>query len=90
MDFHKTRTFRFQSYFLKMFLSFNEEILQLPEMVLTKEMNRDYTKFINFLMYEVYNAIFQKKFPIVLPKMNKILHLSIKKRIGDCFFFSKR
>ena len=30
MDFHKTKTFRFQSYLLKMFLSFNEENLQLP------------------------------------------------------------
>ena len=50
-----------------MFLSFNEENLQLPEMVLTEEMNRDYTKFTNFLMSEVYSAIFQKKLPRVLP-----------------------
>ena len=52
-----------------MFLSFNEDNLQLPEMVLTEEMNKDYTKFMNFLMSEVYNAIFQKKLPRVLPQM---------------------
>ena len=36
VDFHKTRSFIFQSYLLKMFLSFNEENLYLPEMVLTE------------------------------------------------------
>ena len=40
MDFHKTKNFIFQSYLLKMFLSFNEENLELPKMVLTKEMNK--------------------------------------------------
>ena len=34
MDFHKTKTFIFQSYLLKMFLSFNEENVQLLEVVL--------------------------------------------------------
>ena len=58
MDFRRTKTFRFQSYLLKMFLSFNEENLQLPEMVLTEEMSKDYSKFMNFLMSEIYNAIF--------------------------------
>ena len=66
-----------------MFLSFNEENLQLPEMVLTDEMNRDYIKFIKFLMSEVYNAIFQKNLPRVLPEMRSILQFSIEKRIGD-------
>ena len=66
-----------------MFLSFNEENLQLPEMVLTEEMNGDYTKFMNFLMSEVYNAIFQKKLPRVLPEMKNILQLFTEKRIGD-------
>ena len=66
MHFHKTSTFIFQSYLLKMFLSFNEENLQLPEMVLTEEINRDYTKFMNFLMFEMYSGSFQKKFPRVL------------------------
>ena len=87
MDFHKTRSFRFQSYLLKMFLSFNEDNLQLPEMVSTKEMNGDYTKFMNFLMSEVCVAIFQKKLPKVLPEMKTILQLSTEKRIGDWFLF---
>ena len=61
---------------MKMFLSFNEENLQLPEMLLTKEMNRDYSKFMNFLMSEVYNAFFQKKLPGVLPQMTEMLQFS--------------
>ena len=73
MDFHKIGTFIFQSYLLKMFLSFNEDNLQLPEMVLTGERNRDYTKFKNSLMYEVYSSIFQKKLPRVLLEMKTIL-----------------
>ena len=85
MDFHKTRTFRFQSYLLKMFLSFNEENLQLPEMILTEEMVKHYTKFMNFLMSKVYNAIFQKKLPRALPEMKNILRISTKKMIGDWF-----
>ena len=42
-------------------------------MVLTKEMNKDYTKFMKFLMSGVYTAIFQKKIPRVLPEMRSIL-----------------
>ena len=42
-------------------------------MVLTDEMKRDYTKFMNFLMSEVYSAIFQKKFSRVLLEMKNIL-----------------
>ena len=52
-------------------------------MELTDEMNRDYIKFIKFLMSEVYNAIFQKKLPRVLLEMRSILQFSIEKRIGD-------
>ena len=89
MDLHKTRTFRFQSYLLKMFLSFNEENLQLPEMILTKQMIKDYTKFMNFLMSKVYNAIFQKKLPRVLLEMKNILRISTEKRIGDWFLLEQ-
>ena len=73
MDFDRTKTFRFQSYLLKMFLSFNEENLQLPEMVLTEEMSKDYSKFMKFLMSEIYNAIFQKRMPRVLREMRTTL-----------------
>ena len=72
-----------------MFLSFNEENLHLPEMVLTEEMNRDYSKFMNFLMSEVYNALFQKMLPGVLPQMMEMLQFSPEKRIGDWFLFEQ-
>ena len=72
-----------------MFLSFNEENLQLPEMLLTEEMIKYYTKFMNFLMSEVYTAIFQKKLPRVLPEMRNKLHLSTEKIIGDWFLFEQ-
>ena len=49
-------------------------------MVLTKEMNRYYTNFMNFLMSEVYNVIFQKKLPRVLPEMRNILQIYTQKR----------
>ena len=39
VEFHKTRGFRYQSFFVKMFLYFNEENLQFPKMVLTNKMN---------------------------------------------------
>ena len=87
VDFDKTRCFKFQSYLMKMFLSFNEENLQLPEMLLTKEMNRDYSKFMNFLMSEVYNAFFHKKFPRVIPHMKEMLQFSPEKRIGEQLLF---
>ena len=72
-----------------MFLSFNEENLQLPEMILTEEMIKDYTKFMNLLMSEVYNAIFQKKLHRVLPEMKNILWISTEKRIGDWFLLEQ-
>ena len=58
LDFHNTRCFRFQSYLVKMFLFFNEENLQFPKMVLTDEMNRYFSKYMKFLMSEVYNVFF--------------------------------
>ena len=63
MHLGKTKTFRFQAYLLKMFLSHNEENLHLPEMVLTKEMRKYYIDFMNFLMEEIYNVMSRKDFP---------------------------
>ena len=40
-------------------------------------------------MSEVYNAIFQKKLPIVLPEMKNILRISTEKRIGDWFLLEQ-
>ena len=67
INFHKTRNFRFQSFLQRIFLTFNEDNLQLPEMVITNEMSRYYCKFMNFLMAPVYNVFFQEKLPRVLP-----------------------
>ena len=59
VDFHQTRTFNFQYFLLNMFVSFNEENLQLTEMTTTDEIRRDYIKFMKFLMSEFYSAFFQ-------------------------------
>ena len=68
-----------------MFLTFNEDNLQLPKMVITDEMSRCYCNFMNFLMALVYNVFFQERLPRVLPKMKEILQLSPERRIGDWF-----
>ena len=65
--------FQISIFVLKMFLESNEENLQLPEMVITDQMSRDYSKFMNFLMAKVYNNLFQNKFPRVLPEMKEML-----------------
>ena len=53
VNFHNTKHFRFQSYMVIMFLFFNEENMQLPEMILTAEINNDFFKYMNILMAEV-------------------------------------
>ena len=73
VGFPKIRTFIFLSYLLRMFLSFNEENLQLPEMVITEVINMDYSKFMNFLMSEFYIYFFYKRLPKVLPQLREIL-----------------
>ena len=70
-----------------MFLAHNEENLQLPEMVLTKERSKDYMNFMNFLMAAICNGIFQERFPRVLPKMRASLQPSIENSMGDWFLF---
>ena len=52
-------------------------------MGLIDEMYRDYTKFMIFLMIEIYAAIFQKRFLQVLPEMWDLLQSSMEKRTGD-------
>ena len=76
-------SFIFQSYLVKMFLFFNEGNLQFPEMVLTYEINRNFSKYMNFLISEVYKSFFKQKLPRVLPPLKEILHFSLEKRIGD-------
>ena len=72
-----------------MFLFFNEENLQFPEMVLTDEMSRNFGKYMNFLMFEVYKVFFQQKLPRVLPLMKEMLQFSLEKRIGDWFLLEE-
>ena len=68
-----------------MFLSYNQEDLQVPELEITGDMTKDYCKFMNSLMVEIYKLLFQERLPRVLPKMRKILQLSHSKMIGDWF-----
>ena len=66
-----------------MFLSYNEEYLQVHELEITGEMTKEYYKFMNFLMAEIYNLFFQERLPRVFPEMRQILHISHSKLIGD-------
>ena len=56
-------------------------------MVIANEMRRDYCKFMNFLMGEVYNVFFRKRLPRVLPDMKEMLQFSPQRRIGYWFLF---
>ena len=56
-------------------------------MVLTEEMSRDYTKFMNFLMEAIYNFMFQKRLSRVLPEMRAAWQHSTDSRIGYWFLF---
>ena len=42
-----------------MFLFFNEENLQFLEMVLIDEMSRNFGKYMNVMMFEVYKVFFK-------------------------------
>ena len=68
-----------------MFLSYNKEDLQVPELEITGDMTKDYCKFMKFLMAEIYNLFFQERLPKVFPEMREILQLSHSKMIGDWF-----
>ena len=41
-----------------MFIAYNEEYLQVPELEITSDLAIDYCKFMNQLMAEVYNLFF--------------------------------
>ena len=62
-----------------MFLTFNEDNLQLPDMVVTDEMSKYYCKFMNFIMAHVYNVFFQEILPRVRPEMKELLQLSLER-----------
>ena len=81
----RDKNFRFQYFLLRMFLTFNEDNIQLPKMVITNEMSRDYCKFMNFLMAPVYNVFFQERLSRVLQEIKEILQFSPKRGIQDWF-----
>ena len=66
-----------------MFIAYKEEDLQVPELEITSDMAKDYCKFMNHLMAEVYDLFFQEKPPRLFPEMRKILQLYHSKMIGD-------
>ena len=59
VNFDSIGFFIFQSYLVNMFLFFNDENLQFPELVLTDEMSRNFSKYMNFLMSKVYKTFFK-------------------------------
>ena len=73
---------------MRMLLRFNVDNLQLPKMVITEDMHKDYCKFMNVLKTLVYEFLFQKRLPRVLPEV-KILLLSSLERILRDWFLSE-
>ena len=72
-NFHDTRVFRFNSFLLRMFLSYNEDNLQAPRLVITYDMTKNYYEFMNSLMTEIYDIFFQERFRRVLLEIKEIL-----------------
>ena len=68
-----------------MFITYNEEDLQVPELEITADMAMDYSKFMNQLMAKIYELFFQERLPRVFPEMRQMLQLSNSKNIGDWF-----
>ena len=56
-----------------MFIAYNEEDLQVPELEITADMAMDYYKFMNQLMAKIYDLFFQGRLPRVLPEMRQML-----------------
>ena len=68
-----------------MFIAYNEENPQVPELAITADMAMDYDKFMNQLMAEIYKLFFQEILPRVLLEMRQMLQLSNSKKTGDWF-----
>ena len=60
-NFHNTRVFRFQSFLLRLFLSYKEDNSQAPGLVINDDMTNNYYEFTNSLMPEIYGIFFQRK-----------------------------
>ena len=68
-----------------MFISYNEEDLQVLELEITADMATDYCKFMNQLMAKIYELFFQERLPRVFPKIRQLLQLLNSKKIGYWF-----
>ena len=68
-----------------MFIAYNEEDPQVPELAVTADMATDYCKFMNQLMAEIYGLFFQERLPRVFPEMRQLLQMSNSKKIGNWF-----
>ena len=79
------RVLIFQSFLLRLFLYYNEDNSQAPGLVITDDMTKNYYEFMNFLMEEIYDILFQERLPRVFPEMKEMLQLSPSKMIGDWF-----
>ena len=67
-----------------MFIAYNED-LKVTELETTADMAKDYCKFMNQLMAEIYELFFQERLHRVFPEMRQMLQLSNSKKIGDWF-----
>ena len=56
-----------------MFLSYNEDNLQAPRLVITDDMTKNFCEFMNFLMEKIYDILFQERLPRVFPEMKEML-----------------
>ena len=73
-----------------MFLFFNEENLQFPEILFTFEIIINTFNYMNLIMSELYGITLQEKLPRVLPKMEEVLQFNPDRRIGDCFLLKEQ
>ena len=67
VNFHTARHFIFKSYLDKMFMFFNEENFQSPEILFTSEIRKNTFNYMNLIMEKNYKVMFQNKLPKVPP-----------------------
>ena len=72
-NFHDNRVFRFQSFLLRMFLSYKEDNLQKPGLVIIDDMTKNYCEFMNSLMTKIYDIFFQEILPRLLFEIKEML-----------------
>ena len=71
-----------------MFISYNEEDLQVPELAINADMATNYCKFMNQLMAEIYELFFQEMLPRVFPEIRQLLQLFYPTLFGEKLFLA--